>query len=413
MTYDFDKITDRTGSGDLKHEALLPRWGRNDLLPLWVADMDWETPPFITEALRQRLDHSLFGYTVEPADFWPSITDWVHNHHGWELKRGWLSFIPGIVKGIGIAVNVFCNKEDAVVIQPPVYHPFRLTTEGNGRQLLQNPLTETQEGSYRMDFDNLQTIVEEYNARGSGKVRLLILSNPHNPAGICWDRHTLVQLAHFCHEHGIIVVSDEIHCDLALWDNRHIPFATVSAEAAECSITFMAPTKTFNMAGLTSSFSIIPSESIRRRFYGWLQANELNEPTLFAPIATIAAFRKGEEWRRQMLRYTEGNIDFLIDFCHQHIPQIKPVRPQASFLVWLDCRKLGLNHDQLLHLFIDRAHLALNDGEIFYGGEAFNLAYTGSHGHGFMRINVGTPRAILRQALKQLRQAVQEQLRDK
>ncbi|MGN0220921.1 MAG: MalY/PatB family protein [Prevotella sp.] len=408
MKYDFDRIIDRSGSGDLKHEALLPRWGRNDLLPLWVADMDWETPPFITEALRQRLDHPIFGYTVEPADLWPSIIDWVATHHAWEVQREWLSFIPGIVRGIGIAINVFCEKEDAVIIQPPVYHPFRLTTEGNGRQLLQNPLIETQDGSYRMDFDNLQTIVEEYNARGRGKVRLLILSNPHNPAGICWNHQTLVLLAAFCKSHGIIVISDEIHCDLALWNHRHIPFATVSPEAAECSITFMAPTKTFNMAGLTSSFSIVPHESIRRRFYGWLQANELNEPTLFAPIATIAAYRKGEEWRRQMLRYTEGNIEFLIDYCRQHIPQIKPVKPQASFLVWLDCRGLKLNHDQLLHLFVERAHLALNDGEIFYGGEAYNLAYTGSQGHGFMRINVGTPRAILRQALEQLRKAVQE-----
>lgn len=405
MIYDFDKIIDRSGSGDLKHEALLPRWGRNDLLPLWVADMDWETPPFITEALRRRLDHPLFGYTVEPADLWPSVIDWVGSHHAWHLQREWLSFIPGIVKGIGMAINVFCDKEDAVVIQPPVYHPFRLTTEGNGRQLLQNPLREKPDGSYEMDFDNLQTLVDEFDARARGKVRLLLLSNPHNPAGICWDRPTLVRLAAFCHQHGIIVVSDEIHCDLALWDHRHIPFATVSPEAAACSITFMAPTKTFNMAGLTSSFSIIPDEGIRHKYYGWLQANELNEPTLFAPIATIAAYRQGEEWRRQMLRYIKGNIDFLTDYCRQHIPQIRPVRPQASFLVWLDCRQLGLNHDQLLHLFVDRARLALNDGEIFFGGEAFNLAYTGNQGHGFMRLNVGTPRAILRQALEQLRQA--------
>ena len=406
MQYDFDRIIDRSSSGDLKYEALLPRWGRDDLLPLWVADMDWETPPFITEALRKRLDHSLFSYTVEPADFWPSVIHWVREHHGWSLQRGWLSFVPGIVRGIGIAINVFCDKEDAVIIQPPVYHPFRLVTEGNGRQLLQNPLIERQDGGYEMDFDHLQTIVDDFNSRGGGKVRLLILSNPHNPAGICWSRQTLVRLASFCQSHGIIVISDEIHCDLTLWDNRHIPFATVSPEAVSCSITFMAPTKTFNIAGLMSSFAIVPDEGIRQRFYGWLQTNELNEPTLFAPIATIAAFRQGEEWRQQMLRYIEGNIDFLMDYCQQYIPQIKPVRPQASFLVWLDCRGLGLDHDQLLHLFVQQARLALNDGEIFYGGEAFNLAYTGGRGHGFMRINVGTPRSILRQALEQLRQAV-------
>ena len=197
MIYDFDKPVDRSGSGDLKHEALQPRWGRKDLLPLWVADMDWETPPFITEALRQRLDHSLYGYTVEPADFWLSIIDWVRDHHAWRLRREWLTFIPGIVRGIGFAINVFCDKEDAVVIQPPVYHPFRLTTEGNGRKLLQNPLIEREDGSYDMDIDGLETLVGEFNANAAGRVRLLIISNPHNPAGICWDRESLSRLAHF------------------------------------------------------------------------------------------------------------------------------------------------------------------------------------------------------------------------
>lgn len=406
MIYDFNKPVDRSGSGDLKHEALLPRWGRNDLLPLWVADMDWETPQFITDALRKRLDHSLFGYTIEPPDFWPSVIDWVQAHHGWTIEREWLSFVPGIVRGIGIVINVFCGSDDAVVIQPPVYHPFRLTTEGNGRHLLQNPLREKPDGSYEMDFDSLREVVEQFNCGAAGKVRLLVLSNPHNPAGICWDKSTLARLAKFCKEHEIIVISDEIHCDLALWGNRHTPFATACKEAAECSITFMAPTKTFNIAGLMSSFAIIGNEDIRNRFCSWLQANELNEPTLFAPIATIAAYRHGEEWRKQMLRYVEDNIDFLISYMAEHIPQIKPIRPQASFLVWLDCRQLGLNHDQLLSLFVDKAHLALNDGEIFFGGEAFNRVKTGDTGHGFMRINVGTQRSVLKQALTQLKDAL-------
>lgn len=407
MTYDFDKPVDRSGSGDLKHEALLPRWGRSDLLPLWVADMDWETPSFITDALRKRLDHSLFGYTVEPEDFWPSVIDWVHDHHGWSIDREWLTFVPGIVRGIGIAINVFCDKNDAVVIQPPVYHPFRLTTEGNGRQLLKNPLREKPDGGYEMDFDNLKKTVDDFNSQAEGKVRLLIMSNPHNPAGICWDKPTLTRLAHFCKEHDIIVISDEIHCDLALWNNRHIPFATVSEEAAERSITFMAPTKTFNIAGLMSSFSIIPNGEIRRRFNSWLEVNELNEPTLFAPIATIAAFRNGEEWRRQMLRYVEGNIDFVVDFFAKNIPQIRPIIPQASFLVWLDCRQLGLNHERLLNLFVDKAHLALNDGEMFFGSDEENEAATGGKGHGFMRLNVGTQRSVLKRALLQLKAALE------
>ncbi len=387
--YDFDKIVDRSGSGDLKHEVLQERYGRSDLLPLWVADMDFETPQFITDALRKRLDHSLFGYTVEPKAYWPTVQKWLLDHHQWEVKREWLTYIPGIVKGIGMVVNIFTQPGDKVIIQPPVYHPFRLTPQGNGREVVFNPLRENADGSYSMDFDNLAEVADE-------RCKLLILSNPHNPAGIVWDRDTLARLADFCHDRHILVISDEIHCDMALWGNKHVPFATVSEKAAQGSITFGAPSKTFNIAGIVSSYAIVPNDEIRRKFYSWLTANELNEPTLFAPIATIAAFQQGEEWRKAMLRYVEENILFMEDFCKKHMPQIKPLRPEASFLVWLDCRQLGLNHQQLVDLFVNKAHLALNDGEMF-----------GQGGQGFMRMNVGTPRAILQQALEQLCQAMQ------
>jgi cystathionine beta-lyase len=386
--YDFDKVVDRRGTGALKLEVLQERYGDANLLPLWVADMDFETPDFVTDALRRRLDHSLFGYTVDPVDYWPTVMQWIEEHHGWKLQREWMSFIPGIVKGIGMAINVFVKEDEKVIIQPPVYHPFRLTPLGNKRQVVYNPLRENADGSYSMDFENLEAVADE-------KCRLLILSNPHNPAGIVWDRETLRRLADFCYNHNIIVLSDEIHCDMALWGNKHIPFASVSPEAAACSITFGAPSKTFNIAGIVSSYSIVPNEKIRSKFYAWLQANELNEPTLFAPIATIAAFRNGEEWRRQMLRYVEGNIDFVIDYCAKNLPQIKPLRPQASFLVWLDCRALGLNHDQLVELFVRKARLALNDGEMF-----------GQGGEGFMRLNIASPRSVLLQALEQLTAAV-------
>ncbi len=388
--YDFDKIIDRSGSGDLKHEVLAERYGRADLLPLWVADMDFETPQFITDALRRRLDHSLFGYTVEPADYWPTVQKWILDHHGWNVKREWLSYIPGIVKGIGMVINVFTKPGDKVIIQPPVYHPFRLTPEGNGREVVFNPLKENADGSYSMDFDNLAEVADD-------KCKVLILSNPHNPAGIVWSRDTLARLADFCHERGIIVVSDEIHCDMALWDNRHVPFATASEKAAQCSITFGAPSKTFNIAGIVSSYSIVPDDGIREKFYSWLAANELNEAPLFSPIATIAAFKNGEAWRKEMLKYVEGNILFVEDFCREHLPGIKPLRPEASFLVWLDCRGLHLSHDALVDLFVNKARLALNDGEMF-----------GKGGEGFMRMNVGTPRAILRQALEQLKAALEE-----
>lgn len=386
--FDFDKIINRKGSGALKVDALKERYGRDDLTALWVADMDFETPAFIVDTLKKRLEHPIFGYTIEPEDYWPSVMDWIASHHGWEVKREWLSYIPGIVKGIGFVINVFVKPDEKVIIQSPVYHPFRLTPIGNKREVVFNPLHENADGTYSMDFENLAKVADD-------KCRLLILSNPHNPAGITWDKDTLTRLADFCYDHHILVISDEIHCDMALWENKHIPFASVSEKAAQNSITFGAPTKTFNLAGIVSSYSIVPNDEIRARFYDWLMANELNEPNMFAPIVTIAAFRNGEAYRKEMLRYIEGNIDFVVDYCKKNIPQIKPLRPQASFLVWLDCRALGLSQENLVHLFVDEAHLALNDGSIF-----------GKEGEGFMRLNVGSPRAILEKAMEQLRDAV-------
>lgn len=391
VKYNFDKVVDRRDTGALKLDVLQERYGRSDLLPLWVADMDFETPSFITDALKKRLEHSLFGYTVMPKDFWPTVIDWIRAHHQWDVKPEWLAFIPGIVKGIGMVINVFVKEDEKVIIQPPVYHPFRLTPQGNGRQVVFNPLKEQADGSYAMDFDNLEKVADE-------KCRLLILSNPHNPGGIVWDKETLKRLADFCYDHHILVISDEIHCDMALYGHKHTPFASVSEKAAHCSITFGAPSKTFNIAGIVSSYAIIPDEQIRTRFFDWLKANELDDPHLFAPIATIAAFKRGEEWRKQMLKYVEGNIDFVIDYLQQHLPQVKALRPQASFLVWLDCRGLKPSHDELVHLFVDEAHLALNDGAMF-----------GPGGEGFMRMNVASARSVLQTALKQLKAAVEKQ----
>lgn len=386
--YDFDKIVDRRGTDALAVDALQERFGRADLMPMWVADMDFETPQFITDALKKRLEHSLFGYTMEPKDYRPAVLDWLKTHHGWDVKDEWLSYIPGIVKGIGMAINVFVKSDEKVIIQPPVYHPFRLTPLGNKREVVYNPLRETPEGSYAMDFDNLEKVADS-------KCRMLILSNPHNPGGVVWSAETLARLASFCHRHNIIVLSDEIHCDMVHPGHRHVPFATVSAEAAACSITFGAPSKTFNIAGIVSSYAIVPDDALRARFYSWLKANELDEPTIFSPIATIAAFREGEEWRRQMLEYVEGNIDYVESFIKENIPGIRVWRPQASFLVWLDCRKLGLGHEELVSLFINVARLALNDGAMF-----------GKEGSGFMRMNIGCPRSKLKEALTRLDAAV-------
>ena len=381
MQSSFDTLIDRRGSGALKTDALRERFpmyrnedGKDDLLPMWVADMDFATPDFILDAIRQRLEHPILGYTIEPEDYRPAIIDWVRSHHGWEIQPEWISYIPGVVKGIGTALNLFTKPGDSVAIMEPVYHIFRQVIEGNGRKTL--PFPPLKGGSKTPPF------------KGE---KVVLLSNPHNPIGICWSREWLQALAHYCYEHHILMISDEIHADLALFGHKHIPFASVSEEAAMNSITFMAPTKTFNMAGIISAYSIIPNPDIRERYYHWLDTNELSEPNIFAPIATIAAYRKGEAWRQQMIQYIEQNILFAEQYLAEHLPQVKVVRPEASFLVWLDCRALGLSHEALVDMFVNRARLALNDGEMF-----------GKGGEGFMRMNVGCPRAVLQEALERI-----------
>ncbi len=388
MKYNFDQIIDRRGSGALKCDALEQWYGNSELLPMWVADMDFATPDFIVDAIKERLEHPIFGYTIEPERYREAIITWIASHHGWAVKREWICYIPGIVKGIAMAINALLKAGDKIIIQPPVYHPFRNVAAHNGFEIVENPLLVDSNGSYSIDFDHLERVADK-------NCRLLILANPHNPIGILWQRETLIRLADFCHSRGIIVISDEIHSDMALWGKRHIPFASVSDKAAQCSITFGAPSKTFNIAGIVTSYAIVPNDKLRNKFFGWMEGNELNHPDIFAPIATIAAFENGEQWRREMIEYIEGNIEFTIEYCKQHIPQIVAVRPEASFLVWLDCRGLGLTHDKIVELFTQKAALALNDGAIF-----------GTQGEGFMRLNVGTPREVLQTALERLKTAV-------
>jgi len=388
--WNFDEIIDRRGSGCVKYEGLQKLFGRTDLLPLWVADMDFATPPFIIEAMKKRLEHPVFGYTVVPPDYWKVVSRWIEEHHQWKVEEQWMRFIPGIVKGIGLVVNVFTQPGDKVIVMPPVYHPFFLTPRGNKRQVVWNPLIRHDDGSYSIDFEQLALICDEH-------CKLLILCNPHNPAGIEWDRATLIRLAEFCQQHHLIVISDEIHCDMALFGHKHIPFASVSEQARDISITFQAPSKTFNMAGIVSSYAVIPNEDLRKTFFGWLDANEISSPDIFAPIATMAAYQQGEAWRKELVKYIEGNVMFTENFCREHIPAVRPLRPQASFLVWLNCRDLNLSHDELVDLFVNKAHLALNDGKMF-----------GPGGDGFMRLNVGCPRAELEQALTQLYAAVRQ-----
>lgn len=393
--YNFSEIIDRKGSGSIKIEALNQFFGRKDLIPLWVADMDFRTPDFITDALKDRVGHPIFGYSAIPDDYFTTIAAWVHELHDWDVDPQWIRYIPGIVKGIAMVLECFFDKDAKVIIQSPVYHPFRNVPTGLGHTVVTNPLRPVYGSkgellTYHMDLEDLDAKLSE-----DSSIKVLILSNPHNPCGIAWDRSELEGLAVVAQKHNLLVISDEIHSEMVLGGRKHIPFASVSDEAARHSITFQAPSKTFNIAGIVSSYTIIPDDGLRGRFFQWLDAGEFDAPCLFSTIATMAAYKHGRQWRSEMLDYLQGNVDFVESFISQHIPGIHCVRPQASFLVWLDCRALGLDHDALVDLFVNKAHLALNDGAMF-----------GTEGSGFMRLNVGCPRSILEKAMQQLDKAI-------
>lgn len=386
--YDFDRIIERKGSGAMKVDGLVDIFGRNDLEGMWIADMDFAVAPPIAKALADRMAHPIYGYNVIPAEYWDSVTGWLSRRHGWEVKREEITFIPGVVKGIAFAINYFTAKDDKVVIQPPVYHPFKMVVEGNHRTVVNNPLIHDGD-SYRMDLEGLERIFAEEHPR------MMILCNPHNPVGIQWSRETLQQVAALAARYGVIVVSDEIHGDLMLDRRPHIPFASVSDEAASVAITLGAPSKTFNIAGLVSSWCVIKDERLRKEFFNWLETNEFNAPTFTAIIGTMAAYNHCEDWLDEMLEYIEGNIEETRRLLQELAPEIKMVTPEASFLVWLDCRGLGLDHNRLIDMFVDKAHLALNDGAMF-----------GAEGEGFMRMNIGCPRSLLRHAVQSLANAL-------
>lgn len=388
MHYNFDDNIDRHGTDSVKLEKMKAIFGRDDLIPLWVADMDFKSPPAITEALRERVNHEIFGYTISSEAYFQAIRGWLADRHGWQVDKEDICFVPGVVKGFAFAIDQFTEKEDKVIIQPPVYHPFRIVTTSLGREVVNSPLL-LEDGGYKMDLEGLKSILTHQ------KCKMLILCNPHNPGGRVWSPDELWELAEICYDNNVFVVSDEIHADLALPGYRHTPFATVSEKAAANSLTLMAPSKTFNIAGIVSSFAVIPDKQIRKLYLSYLEPRELNQGTLFAYTATTAAYEKGGDWLDEMLAYVQGNIDFVDQFLNEHIPQIHAMRPEASFLVWLDCRELGLTRGELVTLFVERAGLALNEGSMF-----------GPGGEGFMRLNVGTSRSILIKALNKLKKAI-------
>ncbi len=386
MKYNFDEVIDRKATDSVKWDGITERWGRNDLTPMWVADMDFRTAPFVIEALKKRLDHEVLGYTFACNEWYTSIIDWVKNRYGWSVNRDMLTFMPGIVRGLAFAIQCFTQKGDKVLVMPPVYHPFFLVTEHNEREVVYSPL-QLIDGQYHIDFERLRRDVQG--------CKLLILSNPHNPGGRVWTREELSALADICQESGTIVISDEIHADLTLPPYQHTTYAMVSEKARMNSLIFMSPSKAFNMPGLASSYCIIENEQLRHRFQAYMQASEFSEGHLFAYLSVAAAYSNGTDWLNQVVEYIRQNIDFTEDYLCQCIPQIKMVRPQASYLIFLDCRQLGLSQEGLNHLFAEEAHLALNDGTVF-----------GKEGEGFMRLNVACPRTVLETALKQLKEAV-------
>ncbi len=388
MRYDFNENIDRSHSHAVKLERMKALFGRDDLIPLWVADMDFKSPPAIAEALRERVNHEIYGYTIAPDAYYQSITGWLAKRHCWQVEREAICFVPGVVKGFAFAIDQFTQPGDRVIIQPPVYHPFRMVTTALGREVVNNPLL-LEEGRYRMDLKGLRTILSQQACK------MLILCNPHNPGGRVWSPDELRELAEICHDNGVFVVSDEIHADMALAGYRHTPFATVSQKAVSNSLTLMAPSKTFNIAGIVSSFAVIPDKTIREQYQSYLEPRELNQGTLFAYTATTAAYEQGGEWLDEMLAYVQQNIETVVQFLNEQIPQIRPMRPEASFLVWLDCRDLKLTRSELVKLFVEKAGLALNEGSMF-----------GPGGDGFMRLNVGTPRYNIEKALNKLKNAI-------
>ena len=317
--YDFDQVIDRSNTNSIKVDATERVFGSKDVIPLWVADMDFLSPPELIEGLMKRVEHGIFGYVEPDERYLKSIINWLKDRHNWSVHQKTITFVPGVVKGFVFAIDAFTNENDKIIIQPPVYPPFKGATEGLNREIVANPLV-FENGQYRMDFDNLRQVAQM-------GCKMLILCNPQNPSGRMWNKEELSELAEICYDNNILVVSDEIHADLVLPGNKHVPFATVSEKAAQNSITLMAPSKTFNIAGIVSSFAVVENRDIRKKYFDYLEARHLNQGTIFAYLAAQYVYETGGEWLDQVMEYIQKNIDFVDSFLQQHVPQIKVIRP--------------------------------------------------------------------------------------
>lgn len=384
MKYDFDEIIERKGTGCLKYDKAGEFLGGDDVLPMWIADMDLRVPDFIMDALRKRTEHPVFGYFYHTEEFYHSIVRWMQTRHHWNISSKWICFSPGIVAGLSFLVQNFTEKGDKVLIQTPVYPPFYEVVEKNGRQLVTNPLR-IEGDRFVMDYNDLEEKLKQ-------QPKLMIISNPHNPLGRCWTPDELRQVAELCLKHHVILISDEIHSDLIMRGFRHTPVATLSEEIAQNTITCMSPSKTFNLAGLFTSEIIIPNPELRARFKNFMNDTVHIYGNVFGDVALEAAYTHGAEWLDQLCGYLTDNVQYCKDFLAEKIPQIKTYRHEATYLMWLDFKELGFTHEELSRKLLYEAKLGFNDGKAF-----------GTVGDNCMRINLACPRATIAEAMNRLK----------
>jgi cystathionine beta-lyase len=387
MRYDFDEIIKRENTSSLKYDFTREYFGTNDLIPMWVADMDFRTPDFIMQAIRARTDHEILGYSVRPDSFYQAIIDWYGQRQKWPITKDWIVFSPGIVAALSLAVRAFSDKGEKVIVQPPVYHPFFSVIRDNKRMVVNNPLIEDG-GFYRMDLDDLKRKIDP-------DVKLLLLSHPHNPVGRVWSQEELRELAELCLENNIIILSDEIHSDLVFEPHIHTPLCMLGDEIADRTLTCISASKTFNLAGLSSSAVIISNEKLRSRFSHEVGTGHFFMGNIFGSVAMESAYRKGADWLKQLLSYLKGNMDLLVDFTGSSLPGIKVMPPEATYMAWMDMRNLGMRGRELKNFMIQEAKIGCNDGPSF-----------GPGGKGYQRLNFACPRSTLQKALDQLKQAV-------
>jgi cystathionine beta-lyase len=408
MKYNFDKQINRRGTNSIKWEYIptekgvftLERtdqfFGINRKLPMWIADMDFRSPEPVIDALTKRAQHGLYGYTYKGDSYFEAVIGWMKKRHGWAIKREWISTSPGVVAALAMLVRTFVRPGEKVIVQPPVYRPFYLAAEFNGAEIVKNPLiyevSRVGNPTYSIDFEDLQRKARD------PKVRMLILCSPHNPVGRVWTRQELTRLGEICLANNVLVVSDEIHGDLVYKGHPFTPIAKISRAIAQNSVTCTAPSKTFNLAGLSTSNIIIPDRHKHEQFEKTLLSNALIGVDIFGSIALEAAYNHGADWLDQLLVYLEGNIEYLENYVAEHIPQLRLVRPEGTYLAWLDCRGLGLDSKQLKRLMQDKARVYIEGGTDF-----------GPEGEGFVRMNIGCPRAVLKLALNRIRSVVKAQ----